>query len=249
MGDWQLILRKGTEGESCLLGASDPSTYSRDMRQYGPPGLAPHPSMDGDRVAWAEWYRAGNAEVRKRIVLYDIPSGRLRTVVDMADVTTGDIWSPSLSGDYISWIEERDGSTKKVVIASLKDSRREIPLEARPIMALLLDSGAFLTLDYQTERTVSELETGQTIRITSFGGGSFVTGHYVSWSAASGHVGYYDVRTSTIHLVDTRGAQTIGAYLFGDYFTWQERRPDPSRKNPDGNPILASRFFAVRLPE
>jgi hypothetical protein len=219
------------------------------MKLRGSPALAPRPVVDGNHVVWAEWFRSPSGERHKRVVLYDLSSHEARTLTEVKDIVADSVWSPSISGHRVAWLEQRGDRPAQQAIFDLESNTvRKGDLPEVPYMSSLLDAGQRLALGLPNGIVVTDLDGGSVTQVTNSGSWMYINGRFLTWGAAPEHVGYYDARTRTVHLIDTQGAETIDAFPIGQYFVWQERRPHPTDKNRDGDPVKVSKFFAIRLP-
>ncbi len=249
MAEWQLIVRAPDGSGGCVLARSNPAAYSRNMMQLGFPGLAPRPVVAGDLLIWAERFVGADGTQRKRVVLYNLASSELQTLAEIDDITESDLWSPSVSGRAAGWLEQPVGGNQPVqVVLSLTDRvERRFALPEQPATSALLNDGRHLALALQSGQFVAALEDGVSVKVLDFGAWMYSSGRYSSWAPVTGHVGYYDAQENTIHLIDTKGAETVDAYVMGSFFVWQEFRNVPKEGGSPGQTLRESRFFAIKL--
>ena len=248
---WRLIVHNDNAGGGCLLSQSDLSAYSREMMQLGFPGLAPTPSLEGDLIVWSERFLSPDGQRHKRVVLYNLASFEMRTLAEIDNVNDSDLWSASISGNTVSWLDQPpNGQPTVQVLRSLTEgTESRSVLSQRPKMSALLDRGTYLALSLEDRQVAVDLRDGSSVKVADFGAWIYSSGRYMSWAAATGRVGYYDAREKTVHLIDTKGAETVDAYVLGKYFIWQEFRNVPAPNRPSGETRRESRFYAVRLPD
>jgi hypothetical protein len=249
MAEWKVLLREFGGGGACILSESDLDSYSREMMQVGSRALAPKPSIDGNRLVWAERFVANDGTKAKRIVLFDLASAKRTTLAEVRNVNESDVWSPSVSGSRVGWMEQPPGGAPAAqVVLSLDDNTmRRYELAEQPIRTALLDEGKYLALALREGQFAVDLANGTSVKVSSTGTWLYSSGRFSSWPPATGYVGYYDAREKVIHLVDTRGAETVGAYVMGDFFVWQEFHNVPKPGGSGGQTMRESKFYAIRL--
>lgn len=212
LADWKLIVRNLDGSHPCILSQSDVNSYSRDMLQRGFPGLAPRPSLDGRNLVWAERFVDEQGQKAKRVQAYDLSTGQLRTLAETTDVAHADLWAPTVSGDTAGWLEQQaSGEVRQVLVSLSGGPFRALTLPEVPRSSAVLDDGRFLALSLESQTVVIELASSEATRVTDFGAWMYSNGHAISWAPISGHVGFYDAAARTIHLIDTRGAETVDA--------------------------------------
>lgn len=240
---WKLIMHNIVTGEERVIAQNDPSLVKPASLPpglpVGPPlGLAPAPSVLGGHVAWAEWYRADDGNIHKRVRLYTMSTGQTETLADISNPTKEDIRTVSLGGDKIAWYHSTNGSpTGLMVIRQLNGSNeRQFEIPDEVVNAELSGNGKYLVwMSGQSEgHEMFALDTTNDTVVKfgeHYGERLEVTGQIVGWTTQNrptaqpqdARPGYYNLDTGVLRLLDTEAPVTSdmlsGKWLVIDYET------------------------------
>ncbi|MEX0784893.1 MAG: hypothetical protein WD557_19840 [Dehalococcoidia bacterium] len=248
LADWELILKDAQTGENCLLAEIDPDIIPFNPKTFGLPWALPTPSASGNRLVWAEWHENDDGGFSRRIMLYDVETHELTKLGEAGDARTEGAWEPTIVGDRVAWLQKKEGREIEVIVRDLSiNTQTAYSIAGEPLKATLFDDGRRFAWDLQDGSFVYDFDTGRSLRYSNVGGNTLASGQFVSSWTAPDWIGYYDAASGEFQPIDNKGATTVDAYTFGNYFVWQERRPDPSDPAPDGEKREISRYFALPL--
>lgn len=172
--EWRLYVRNVETGEVRVLAEGDRTLGDVGGLPVGVPlGFAPLGTMAGGRVAWVEWYRGEGGSVRKRLRVYELGSGGVRTVVEVADPYVEDVRWPSLGGRRLAWVHDRkEWADSEVVVVDLSsgEERRFVP-GGTPTSGELSGDGQFYVWDVGFRAKFSlNLDGGDVVRFANYEG-------------------------------------------------------------------------------
>ena len=249
LADWELILKDEATGKNCVLATVDRDIVAFRPKTFGVPWALPTPSVSGTRIVWVEWSKNGDGGFSRRLRLYNTATAETVTLADAPDASLEGIWEPSISGEKVAWIQKKEGRDFEVVLRDLRDdSQKSYSIPVEPVKATLFDGGDRFAWDIQDGSFVYDFRTAQSVRYANIGGNTLATRTYVSSWVSPDWIGYFDAASGYFQPIDNKGATTIAAFIFGDFFLWQERRPDPSDPAPVGQKREISRYYALKLP-
>lgn len=249
---WELILRNLETGEERSIAASDPAVVGTPgLEPKLPSGFAPSPSIAGGKVAWDAIEITDGGQPVDRVFVYDIASGTRETILENDDVATREVYSPSIGGDHVAWVEHPAPDAPYVIVLHDLTSGQEWRIEnvGGPFSAELSADGRYLAWDDgMFAKWAEDLTTGErTMYFEGPASGTYVSGGRVGWAIyanPNGVGGFYDFATRTVRkLVRTPGRNVVYAMPLGDWFVWQEGELTGDMYGVDGRT-----YYAMPLP-
>lgn len=245
---WELILRNLETGEERSIAASDPAVVETPgLEPKLPAGFAPLPSIAGGKVTWDAIEITDSGTPVDRVFVYDIASGTQETILENDDVATREVYSPSIGGDRVAWVEHPAPDAPYVIVIHDLGSGQERRIEnvGGPYSASLSADGRYLAWDDgMFAKWAEDLVTGErTMYFEGPASGTYVSGGRVGWAIyanQSGVGGFYDFASRTVRkLVRTPGTNVVYAMPLGDWFVWQEGELTGDRYGVDGRTYYA----------
>ena len=239
--EWRIDVRNLRTHETKTVAQSQAEVAEDPSVKVAPPfGFAPYPSVQGGRLAWAEYTRRDgvtNREVR----LHDLRTGETKTLTIVTAASGENLASVTLGGDRAAWVRSAADGAPRIVVQDLTSGREMQPdYEARPYAVALDATGTTLAWDdARGGKYVTHLDGRAPERFAGDEGwGVVASGQWYTWAPAAaygGTAGFFDVRRRELRLVERKDhVQVNYAAVLGQAFAWQELITDDNGTPDEG---------------